>query len=321
MIISRTPFRISFAGGGSDLREHYKEYGGAVLSVTINKYIYLSMHPYFEKDNYFLKYSEIEKVSSVDKIKHNIIRETFKEYNIKGVDFNSSADIPSGTGLGSSSAFTVGLTNLCSTYNKKHCNKEYLADKACDIEIDKLKCPIGKQDQYASAYGGLNYIIFNQDDSVTVNSIKLDKRNKNKLENNLLLFYLGNVRSANKVLEGYEINHNNLSKMVDLAKMLNSALSVGNIDSIGDVLHTGWMYKKELPSEISNTEIDYYYNLSIKNGADGGKLLGAGGGGFLLLYVKEENQEQLRRSLIDLKEVDFKFEGKGASIIYDDNNR
>jgi len=321
MIISRTPFRISFAGGGSDLKEHYKKYGGAVLSVTINKYIYLSMHPYFEKDKYILKYSEIEKTNSVNNIQHRIIKQVFKNYNIKGVDFNSSADIPSGTGLGSSSAFTAGLINLCNSYNNEKISKEDIANEACDVEINQLNCPIGKQDQYASTYGGLNFILFNQDCSVTVKKTNMIEWKKDKLENNLLLFYLGKTRSADKVLNTYNSNNNNLIKMVDLAYSLNSSLSKNNIDSVGDILHTGWMYKKELSSEISNTDIDYYYNLAIKNGAEGGKLLGAGGGGFLLFYVKEENQERLRNVLSVLKEVSFKFEDKGASIIYDDDDR
>jgi len=321
MIISRTPFRISFTGGGSDLKEHYKNYGGAVLSCTINKYAYLSMHPLFEKDNYFLKYSENEKVNSVNNIKHNIIKQVFKNYNIKGVDFNSSADIPSGTGLGSSSAFTSGLINLCSSYNRNPLSKNIIAHEACDVEINQLKCPIGKQDQYASTFGGMNYIKFNQDETVVVKGIKLDKKIFDKLENNLLMFYLGNTRSANNILKNYKINHDNLNKMVNLTDMLYSALSKNSIDSFGDILHCGWMYKKELCSDITNTEIDYYYNISIKNGADGGKLLGAGGGGFLLLYVKQENQENVRKSLSNLQEVEFKFDNEGSVIIYDDNNR
>jgi D-glycero-alpha-D-manno-heptose-7-phosphate kinase len=322
LIITRTPLRVSFAGGGSDLKEYYLKYGGSVLSVAINKYIYLSMHPYFHKNRYLLKYSSHEYVDSVDLIEHKIIKQLFKEYNIKGVDFNSSADIPSGTGLGSSSAFTSGLITLCNAYTGKYMSTEDIAKYACDIEINKLKEPIGKQDQYACAIGGLNFIKFNQDDTVSVEKILLESKKLLELETNLLMFYLGGTRSASKILEEQKSNTSlnkkieNLHKMVALSETLKEELQNGNIDAMGDILHQGWMYKKELASQISNEKIDYYYNLALKNGAKGGKLLGAGGNGFLLFYVPLAKQNILREALSDLDELDFKFDNEGSKVIY-----
>jgi len=253
MIITKTPFRISFAGGGSDLKEYYLEHGGSVLSVTIDKYIYLSMHPYFHDDKFFLKYSKSEHVDSVQDIDHKIIREVFRDYHIKGIDFNSSADIPAGTGLGSSSAFTVGLINLCNAYTNKYMNKESMANYACDIEINRLCEPIGKQDQYACAVGSLNFISFLQDDTVVVEKVLMKKENYKQLQKNLLVFFTGDTRSASSILEEQKKNTisdkdkvGNLHKMVQLSKELKVELSNNNIDAMGEILHTGWMYKKEL---------------------------------------------------------------------------
>lgn len=323
MIITRTPFRISFAGGGSDLKEYYLDYGGTVLSATIDKYIYLSMHPYFHEDKYFLKYSKSEHVDNVQDIEHKIIREVIRDYKIKGIDFNSSADIPAGTGLGSSSAFTVGLINLCNAYTSKYMKKESIANYACDIEINRLYEPIGKQDQYACSLGNLNFISFFQDDTVAVEKILMKKESHKQLQRNLLMFYTGIYRSASSILKEQKENTisgrekiNNLHKMVQLAKDLKVELSRNNIDDMGEILHSGWMYKKELASSIANGTIDYYYNLAIKNGAKGGKLLGAGGGGFLLFYVQEEDQPRVRKAMQDLDELRFEFDNEGTTVIY-----
>jgi D-glycero-alpha-D-manno-heptose-7-phosphate kinase len=322
MIITRTPFRVSFAGGGSDLKEYYLEYGGAVLSVSINKYIYLSMHPHFYDNKFFLKYSENEYVDKIEDIKHKILKEVLSDYNIEGIDFNSSADIPSGTGLGSSSAFTSGLITLCNAYTSKYMNQEDIAKYACEIEIDRLNEPIGKQDQYACAVGGMNFIKFNQDDTVSIEKILLSPAKLKELEDNLLMFYLGSTRSASKILAEQKTNTSkkdkieNLHKMVKLASELKKELQNSNIEAMGDILHKGWMYKKELASQISNEKIDYYYNLALKNGATGGKLLGAGGSGFLLFYVPKDKQNELRKSLSDLKELRFSFDNEGTKVIY-----
>lgn len=323
MIITRTPFRISFAGGGSDLANYYEKYGGSVLSVSINKYIYLSMHPYFEEDAYLLKYSKTEHAQTVDEIQHPIIRTIFKKYDIKGVDFNSSADIPSGTGLASSSAFTVGLINLCNAYTDKYMNKQDIAELACKVEIEDLKEPIGKQDQYACACGGLNFIEFQKDGTVDVEKLYLQSDAYRVLEKNLLMFYTGKTRSAGSILAEQKKNTTddkakieNLHKMVQLSRDLKEELLKGNTNAMGEILHTGWMYKKELANGISNPDIDSAYNLAIHNGALGGKLLGAGGGGFLLFYVEEQHRSRVRRALSKLKEIDFKFDNKGTGLVY-----
>ncbi len=323
MIITRTPFRISFAGGGSDLRNYYEKFGGSVLSVSINKYIYLSMHPFFEDNAYLLKYSKTEHASSVNEIQHPIIKTVFEKYGIVGVDFNSSADIPSGTGLASSSAFTVGLINLCNVYTDKYMNKEDIAELACKVEIEDLKEPIGKQDQYACACGGLNFIEFRKDGQVDVEKLYLHTDAYRVLEKNLLMFYTGKTRSAGSILAEQKKNTtndeakiNNLHKMVRLSKDLKEELLKGNINAMGEILDTGWNYKKELANNISNPEIDYYYDLALKNGALGGKLLGAGGGGFLLFYVEEQYRSKVRAALKDLREIDFSFDSKGTQVIY-----
>lgn len=323
MIITRTPFRVSFAGGGSDLKNYYEKFGGSVLSVTINKYIYLSMHPYFDEDAYFLKYSKTEQVKTVEEIQHPIIRDVFKKYGIKGVDFNSSADIPSGTGLASSSAFTVGLINLCNIYTDNYMDKEEIARQACKIEIEDLKEPIGKQDQYACACGGLNFIKFHKCGNVDVEKLYLQDDAYHVLEKNLLMFYTGKTRSAGSILAEQKKNTTNdsekienLHKMVKLSEELRVELLKGNINAMGEILHAGWRYKKELANGISNPDIDDCYNSAIAAGALGGKLLGAGGGGFLLFYVEEQYRNKVRRALKNLKEIDFKFDDKGTNIIH-----
>lgn len=323
MIITRTPFRISFAGGGSDMADYYEKYGGSVVSVTINKYMFLTIHPYFKQDECFIKYSKTENIKNVDHIKHPIIKDVFKRYNLQGVDFSSIADIPAGTGLASSSAFTVGLINLCNAYTDKYMNKKDIAELACKIEIEDLKEPIGKQDQYACACGGLNFIEFYKDGVVDVEKLYLMSNAYHSLERNLLMFYTGVTRKAGnvlaetkKTLENGDAKVQNLHKMAALSRELKEELLKGNIDAMGEILHRGWIYKKELNGMVSNSDIDYYYDLAMKNGASGGKLLGAGGGGFLLFYVQEDKKEQLRKALSDLKEINFQFDNKGTSIIY-----
>lgn len=325
MIITRTPFRISFAGGGSDLPAYYEHHGnGAVVSVTIDKYVYLSLHPYFENNGYLLKYSEHEKVNSLDDIQHRIIKQVFSDYDICGVDFNSSADIPSGTGMGSSSAFTSGLALLANLYKTGHClDHKQLASYACDIELNKLKEPIGKQDQYACASGGLNFIEFCQNGTVEIEKLSMDPIARVRLENNLLLFYTGKSRSASAILAEQSKNTKNqpdkakaIGKMVELARELRSALLNNQIDVMGELLHANWLLKRNLAGSITNPDIDRWYELARQNGASGGKLLGAGGSGFLLFYAKEENHERLRSALSELREIPFKFSNSGSTVIY-----
>ena len=322
MIITRTPFRISFAGGGSDLQAYYENYGGAVLSTSIDKYIYLSSHDFFDKSKSLIKYSRTELVSSNDEIEHPIIREVFKYFDINHIDFNSTADIPSGTGMGSSSSFTVGLINLCCEMTGKSMSKNEIAELACYFEINILKEPIGKQDQFAASFGGLNFIEFKKDLKVNVEKINLPIMLKKKLNDNLMLFYTGIQRSAKTVLQKQKDNINNkkkinnLKEMVGLAYDLKDELKSGNLDNLGNILNEGWIRKRELTNNISNNKIDELYNLGIKNGATGGKLLGAGAGGFMLFYCPEKNHQKLRKKLSSLEEFKFKMEESGTQIIF-----
>lgn len=322
MIITRTPLRISFVGGGSDMADFYREHGGAVVSVGLAKYVFLSMHPYFHEQKIFLKYSQSELVDSVEHIQHRIIHDVFSTYDIKGVDFNSSADVPAGTGLGSSSTFTVGLINLCNAYTGRRMTTADLAAAACQVEIERLQEPIGKQDQYAAAFGGLNLIQFQPDESVRVDRITMLPRDYQKLQRNLVMYYLNRTRSASDILREQQNNIRSdrrkaatLRKMVQLARELSPALGRGELDAMGATLHAGWMYKKELAKGISNDLIDHYYEVGVRNGAQGGKLLGAGGCGFLLFYVPESEQERLRRALSDLQEIPVAFDDFGSTLI------
>lgn len=325
MIITRTPFRISFAGGGSDIADYYLKHGGAVLSTSIDKYVYLSLHPHFMKDGYLLKYSQLENARSLEEIRHPIVREVFRMYGIKGIDFNSSADVPAGTGLASSSAFTVGLVHLCNAYTQKYMSKDDIAELACRLEIDILREPIGKQDQYACACGGLNYIEFHKDETVSLERIYLSAENFTKLQDNLMMFFTGETRAAGSVLLEQKANMvqsdktQNLHKMVGLASDLKLCLLKGEIDALGEILHMGWLYKKELATGISNPIIDEAYEAARNAGAAGGKLLGAGGGGFLLFYVEEKNKQKVRNILSHLKEYFFRFDCSGTGIIHHTN--
>jgi len=323
MIISRTPFRISFAGGGSDLPSFYQREMGAVVSTTIDKYMYLAIHPFFDKEKIQLKYSKTELVDAINHINHPIFREVLSHYNLKGVDLNSIADVPAGTGLGSSSTFTVGLLNVVKAYLNKAISKDKLAELACDVEINKVGSPIGKQDQYAAAYGGLNFITFYGDETVNVEKIIMNADVKKKLQDNLIMIYIGGKRSANDLLKEQQkqitngkIEFNTQKEMVQQAFQLKASLENNNINDFGQFLHEGWLRKRSLMSGISNNYIDQIYDRGIKAGATGGKLLGAGGAGFILFYCDENKQESFRKSMTDLYEMHFGFEVGGSKIIY-----
>jgi D-glycero-alpha-D-manno-heptose-7-phosphate kinase len=320
MIITRTPFRVSFAGGGSDLREFYSENGyGAVVSAAINKYMYIVIHPYFH-DKIRLKYSKTEDVENIDEIQHPIVRECLRKVKLEtGVEIASFADVPAGTGLGSSSAFTVGLLNALYAYKGKVVPKERLAAEACEIEIDILKEPIGKQDQYAAAYGDINHIKFNKNETVDVSPIVLTEPARKRLEDRLCLYYIGGKRKASDILKEQKRNmlndkkFQNLRKMVMLADELKGVLHNEDIDSLGGLLHKGWLYKKELASGISNEGIDALYDKAMEHGASGGKLLGAGGAGFLLIYTNKN--ESLGKHL-GCKALPFNIDREGTRIIF-----
>lgn len=321
MIITRTPFRVSFAGGGSDIASFYEKHGGCVLSTTINKYMYISIHPSFELQDTVLKYSETEIVKDISEIQHKYFRSILDMLHVSGVEIVSTADIPAGTGLGSSSSFTVGLLHSLYSYKGKFVSKEKLASKACEIEIDVLKNPIGKQDQYAAAYGGLNFYSFNKDGSVFVEPIIMRPDTLQMLEKNLMMFYTGRKHSANAILEEQRKGiiagekEQNQIRMCELAKELREELQHNNIDAMGEILHEGWKLKKTLAAEISNSFVDEMYELAIRKGAVGGKLLGAGGGGFLLFYVPEKRQQEVRMAL-NLTQVPMSFDRQGSSVIY-----
>ncbi len=320
MIMARAPFRVSFAGGGSDLKDFYAYEPGMVLSTSINKYMYVMIHPYFH-DKIRIKYSKTEDVNTIEEVEHPIVRACLRTVGIeKGIEIASIADIPAGSGLGSSSTFTVCLLHALYAYKGKLANKEELAHLACKIEIDILKEPIGKQDQYAAAYGGLNNIVFNRDESVFVEPVVAAPQTIKDLEKKLLLFYLGSERKAAHILSEQKINMRQAQKrkllavMVQMAQDMRRALNKNKLKDFADILHEGWLLKKQLASRISNPRFDDYYQKALKAGAGGGKILGAGGGGFFLFYCEEKNQERLRRAL-KLRELSFKFDLEGSKII------
>ena len=321
MIGTRTPFRMSFIGGGSDLREFYGKNEGCVLSTTINKYMYIFMHPYFD-NRIQVKYSKTELVDSVEKIEHPIVREALKKFKVLGVDINSIADIPAGTGLGSSSSYTVGLLHALYNFTGQNPSAEQLAQDACELEIDILKEPIGKQDQYAAAYGGLNIIRFLSTGEVKVEPINMSPNTYKKLQQNLLMFFTGVTRNASGVLEDQTKNMVNQSEKYDtiiqmtgLVDKAATCLKNSDLSGFGKTLHDNWELKKTLSAKISGTEIDKIYMRAMQNGAIGGKLLGAGGGGFLLFYCEPEYQQRVGDALRGLKRIDFKFEKSGSKIL------
>lgn len=324
MIITRTPLRISFVGGGSDMASFYKTTPGAVISTTIDKYVYIALNKRFD-GKIRLSYSETEIVEKVEDIKHLIAKETLKYFKIKdGIEIFSIGDIPAKTGLGSSGAYTVGLINALNLYKGKKMTKEQLAYFASVIEINKAKRPIGKQDQYAESYGGFNYIEFRPDESVIVKPIKLSPIKQGRLESNLLLLYTGKTGSSSVVLskQNKKLKEQNdkreiLSQMVYLTKLLKKELEKGNISAFGELLHENWLLKKKIGGGISNPQIDEWYEIALKKGAIGGKICGAGGRGFLLLYAPNENHRKICRALSNLQKVDFAFEKKGSTIISD----
>jgi D-glycero-alpha-D-manno-heptose-7-phosphate kinase len=321
MIISRTPLRISFAGGGTDLSAFYKLQPGAVTSTAINKYIYVTINKKFD-NKIRVSYSKTENVDHVDELHHGLVREAMKLTGLDaGVEITTIADIPShGTGLGSSSSLTVGLLNALYAYQGIMKSRQTLAAEACKIEIEILGEPIGKQDQYIAAYGGIQHIQFNPDESVYVDPVICSPRTKQKLEKHMLLFYTGITRKASKILTKQIKNTKkkveNLVKMKNLSEDVMKSIDRGKISEVGKHLHQGWLYKRELASGISNPEIDKYYEKAMKKGALGGKILGAGGGGFLLIFAAPENHKKVIAAVKDLPLAPIRLEPQGSKIIY-----
>jgi D-glycero-alpha-D-manno-heptose-7-phosphate kinase len=321
LIITRTPLRISFAGGGTDFKGFYDKDYGAVVSAAIDKYIYVVLKERFD-DKIRIGYTRTEMVDSVDEIHHELAREAMRMVGIsRGIEIATMADIPSeGSGLGSSSTVTVGLLNALYAHRGEIVPAETLARQACEIEISVLGKPIGKQDQYIAAYGGLRYIRFLPNEQVEVTSIDLDPGAKQRLAESLLLFYTGVTRQSSEVL--FEQKSNIAGKMVLLTEMRNQAdelarqLRLGAVASVGQALREGWLRKKQLASGISNSSIDELLELAMSAGALGGKLTGAGGGGFFLVCTPPENRAAVRKRLAHLREMPINLERDGSKVIF-----
>jgi D-glycero-alpha-D-manno-heptose-7-phosphate kinase len=328
MIITRTPLRISFAGGGSDLPAFYEQEPGAVVSTAIDKYIFITVNPKFDH-KIRASYSITEIVDSVDELKHELIRESLHLLNIpQGIEITSISDIPSqGTGLGSSASYTVGLLNALYAYQGHFAGAERLAHEACHVEIERCGHASGKQDQYIAAYGGLQYIRFNPDGSVFTDPVICRSETRQQLQQSLLLFYTGLTRRADDILaeqsretRSSESKRTSLRRMVSLAGELYEALNHNDLAAFGDILHAGWMEKRSLTAGISNNNIDAWYERARAAGAIGGKLLGAGGGGFLLLYAPPERQAAIVSALPELRLIPFHFAPQGSKVIYVEEN-
>jgi D-glycero-alpha-D-manno-heptose-7-phosphate kinase len=326
MIISRTPLRMSFAGGGSDLPAYYRQYGGAVLSAAIDQYVYVNVNQKFDQ-GIRVGYSKNEEVSAIHQIAHPLVRNALEYLKIPGgVEITTIADIPSsGTGLGSSSTFTVGLLHALQEYLGKATDAKNLAQDACHIEIDLCQEPIGKQDQYAAAFGGFNFIEFHPDESVTVSPITCSANTYQTLQDNLLVLYTGKTRSASALLkeQSTHLAHDAqkidaMHQMVQLARDLRQELLANRLDSMGEILHAGWVLKKSLVTGISESEIDQWYAAGMAAGAQGGKILGAGAGGFILFYAPQERHQQIADALPTLKHVPMAFDALGSQIIFNE---
>jgi D-glycero-alpha-D-manno-heptose-7-phosphate kinase len=324
MIIARSPLRITLGGGGTDLPSYYRENEGFLVSAAIDKYVYVTvMRPF--KEGIYLKYSQLEHVEQISDVKHPIIRESLQMMGFKTpqVEITALADIPSGTGLGSSGSFTTALLKSLYAHRKRHIHQEELAELACHVEIDRLGEPIGKQDQYIAAIGGITCFTFHKNDTVTAKPLGLSIDTMFDLEDNLLLFFTGFSRSASGILKDQQTRSQqhdidmlkNLHYVKDLGYRSRDALENGNSVLFGELMHEHWEHKKRRSGGMSNAKIDECYELGMKNGAVGGKLVGAGGGGFLMFMAHDRNK--LRRAMagVGLEEVRFRFDFEGTKVV------
>lgn len=324
MIITRSPLRVSLGGGGTDLPSYSRCHGGFVIAGAIDKYVYINIHPRFV-DGFLLKYSQLEEAASIDEIRHPIIREALRVAGIqeRNLEITSMADIPAGTGLGSSGSFTTALLKALYAYKKDPIHPRELAELACHVEVDILREPIGKQDQYIAAYGGITCFEFKKDDSVVATPLAISEDTLFNLEDNLLLFFTGYSRSASAILKEQDDRSRgadaemieNLHVIKELGLSTRAALENGDVSQFGRLMNAHWKYKKRRSIGISNDSIDECYECAMANGALGGKLIGAGGGGFLMFYA--EDKARLRHALREqgLKEVRFRFDFEGARTI------
>lgn len=323
MIVSKTPLRMSYVGGGSDLPAFYREELGAVVSTSIDKYMYIAVNRKFD-GRIRLNYSKTEEVDNPKQIEHPLVREALNLVGISGgIEIASTADIPSkGSGLGSSSTYTVGLLNALYAYKNIFVSKETLAKQACEIEITRCGEPIGKQDQYAAAYGGLNLIRFHPDDSVSIDPIICKPKILSKLEDSTIVFYTGRTRSASSVLaeQSRVIVQKDrkllMRRMVELAFDLKEELESNSLENIGAILDENWRLKSQLANSITDYQIDKWYQSGINAGALGGKLLGAGNGGFIMFYAPKYTHQAIRKALCDLRCVKFQMDRNGAQIVF-----
>jgi D-glycero-alpha-D-manno-heptose-7-phosphate kinase len=321
MIISQTPYRVSFAGGGTDLPAYYRREFGAVLSVTIDQHIYVTLHRRFES-TIRVSYSRTEVARTIDDVQHELVREAMRMVEIdEPLEITTIGDVPSGTGMGSSSSLTVGLLTALYGYQHRIVSPKLLAERACRIEIDILKKPIGRQDQYAAAFGGLNYFRFNRDDTVDVEPVPCRAETLAELEQRALLLYTGQTRDANLILEQQsniaEDQFGVFRAMCDLAdEMRHTLAGEGDLDRFASLLHEGWELKRSLGCGISNDQINEWYTVARRAGAVGGKLLGAGGGGFVLLIAPAWRHRAIREALGRPRELPFKISRCGSRNIF-----
>jgi len=324
MIIARSPLRITLGGGGTDLASYYEEHDGFLMAAAIDKYVYVTvMRPF--KEGIYLKYSELEHVNKIDDIQHPIIREAMKllDFKTPQVEITTLADIPAGTGLGSSGSFTTALLKALFTHRKRHLHQEQLAEMACFIEIDRLGEPIGKQDQYIAAIGGLTCLDFKKSGEVIASPLNVSMQTMFDLEDNLLLFFTGFSRSASGILKDQKNRtQKNDSEMIgnlhyvkELGYRSKKALEEGDCRLFGELMHEHWEHKKRRSGGMSNPEIDGWYELGLKNGAIGGKLVGAGGGGFLMFMAEDRNKLRKAMQSAGLEEVRFKFDFEGTKVV------
>ena len=323
MLITRTPLRITLGGGGTDLPSYYQEFGGMVVSAAISKHIYISVNRTFT-DDYFLKYSALERVDKPDRIEHPIIREVLTSHDIgPAVEIVSTADIPAGTGLGSSGAFTVGLLNAVLSFQRDHVSAADLAREACEIEIDRLQRSVGKQDQYAAAFGGVTHFDFAPDGTVAARRVSMPADSLHELEEHLLMFFTGYSRAADEVLADQHVRtlaadremQENLHRTKDLGVQSLAALERGDTVGYADLMHEHWENKRRRSGSMSNTHIDHLYDVGRANSGRGGKLVGAGAGGFLMFYADEPRR--LRRAMREegLEELRFTFDHGGSAVL------
>jgi len=322
MIITQTPLRISLAGGGTDFRDFFEKRGGAVVSSAIDKYVYCIVKERFD-DKIYVNWTKKEIVDSVDQLEHELVREAMRKIGVtKGVEISFLADIPAeGSGLGSSSSVTVGVLNALHHYVGATPTAEQLAREACEIEINSIGKPIGVQDQYIAAYGGLRYLQFGPGPEVQVNSVKASRATLDDMDNMLMLFFTGKTRKSAKILAEQKSNIEKkadvLISMAQQAERVRRVIETGAIDSLGPLLHEAWEAKRKLADTITNSELDKIYERAIKAGALGGKISGAGGGGFFLLCVPSDKRQSVRHALADLREMPFRLEKGGSRVVLD----